>query len=53
MKDNIFNKLVLFLQKLEQQGISYSLAHHREEAFMVTVVLPGERWEIELLNDGS
>lgn len=53
MKISIFDKLVLFLQNLEQQGISYTLAHHRDEAIMVTVVVPGERWEVEFLSDGS
>lgn len=53
MKSNVFNKLVVFLQKLEQQGISYTMAHHRDEAIMVTVALPGERWEVEFLSDGS
>lgn len=53
MKDNTFNKLILFLQNLEQQHISYTLAHYRDEAIMIIVTLPGERWEIEFLNDGS
>ncbi len=53
MKGNVFDKLVLFIQNLEQQGISYALAHHREEAIMVTVAVPGERWEVEFLSDGS
>lgn len=53
MKSNIFDKLVSFLQKLEQQGIVYTLAHHRDEAIMVNVAVPGERWEIEFLSDGS
>lgn len=53
MKSNIFEKLVSFLQKLEQQGIAYTLAHHRDEAIMVIVAVPGERWEIEFLSDGS
>ena len=53
MKSSIFDKLTLFLQNLEQQGISYTLAHHRDEAIMVTVAAPGERWEVEFLSDGS
>lgn len=53
MKSNIFDKLVLFLQNLEQQNIVYTLAHHRDEAIMVNVAVPGERWEIEFLSDGS
>lgn len=53
MKSNVFDKLVLFLQNLEQQGVSYTLAHHRDEAIMMTVAVPGERWEVEFLSDGS
>lgn len=53
MKSNIFDKLVSFLQNLEQQKIVYTLAHHRDEAIMVIVAVPGERWEIEFLSDGS
>lgn len=53
MKSNIFDKLVSFLKNLEQQEIVYTLAHHRDEAIMVIVAVPGERWEIEFLSDGS
>ncbi|MGB3262935.1 MAG: hypothetical protein WBA89_03170 [Microcoleus sp.] len=53
MKSNEFDRLLLFLQKLEKQAIDYSLAHHRDEAVMVIVAVPGERWEIEFLSDGS
>lgn len=53
MKSSIFDKLNLFLQNLEQQRISYTLAHHRDEAIMVTVAVPGERWEVEFLSNGA
>jgi hypothetical protein len=53
MKANGFDQLILFLQNLEKQTIDYSLAHHREEAVMVIVAVPGERWEIEFFSDGS
>ncbi|RCJ28636.1 hypothetical protein A6770_23085 [Nostoc minutum NIES-26] len=53
MKSNGFGKLVRFLNQLEQERISYSLAHHRDEAVMVNLVLPGERWEVEFFEDGS
>ncbi len=53
MKNNGFDRLILFLQKLEKQTIDYSLAHHRDEAVMVVVAVPAERWEIEFLSDGS
>ncbi len=53
MKTDIFNSLLLFLQNLEEQDISYTVAHDRDQAIMVAVAMPGERWEIEFLNDGS
>jgi hypothetical protein len=53
MNTQVFNSLVAFLDKLEHQKISYTLAHNREEAMMVLVAIPGERWEIEFMSDGS
>ncbi|MBE9161635.1 hypothetical protein [Tychonema sp. LEGE 06208] len=53
MKSNEFDRILLFLQRLGKQAIDYSLAHHRDEAVMVIVAVPGERWEIEFLSDGS
>lgn len=53
MKTDKIDRLLEFLQYLENQGISYTLGHHREEAIMVTVAVPGERWEVEFLRDGS
>jgi hypothetical protein len=53
MKREAFTKLTTFLCDLEQKGISYTLAHHRDDAIMVFVAAPGERWEIEFLDDGS
>ena len=53
MKNNKFGKLMAFLDNLEQEKISYTLARYRDEAIMVLVVVPGERWEVEFLKDGS
>ena len=53
MNTKVFNSLVAFLDKLEHQKISYTLAHNREEAMMVLVTIPGERWEVEFMSDGS
>lgn len=51
--NNIFNKLTSFLYNLEQDKISYTLACNRDKAIMVIVSVPGERWEIEFLDNGS
>lgn len=53
MKRNVFDKLTAFLTELESLQISYTLSHNRDEAIMVNVAAPGERWEIEFLEDGS
>ena len=53
MKNAIFYNLTNFLNRLEQKSISYTLAHHRDDSIMVFVAIPGERWEIEFLGDGS
>ncbi|MFM2063338.1 MAG: hypothetical protein RLZZ507_3008 [Cyanobacteriota bacterium] len=53
MKNNGFDKLIAFLNQLELDKISYTLAHNREETVMVNVAVPGERWEVEFFADGS
>ena len=53
MNGNVFARLTAFLSDLEQREISYTLAHNRDEAIMVNVAAPGERWEVEFLEDGS
>lgn len=52
-KKTVFGKLLLFLEELERSGIHYTLAHHRDESIMVIAAVPGERWEIEFLTDGT
>lgn len=53
MNTEVFTNLVAFLGKLEHQRISYTLAHNWEDALMVLVAVPGERWEIEFRSDGA
>lgn len=45
--------LLSFLQDLRDVKLHYELAHHRDEAIMVIVSVPGERWEVEFAEDGS
>ena len=44
MKTPLFQQIVTLLDKLEQSGIHYTLAHTREQALTVSVAVPGERW---------
>ena len=53
MSQHPFRKLTTFLKQLEQAHIHYTLASQRDDAIMVLVTVPGERWEIEFLEDGS
>jgi len=53
MSDPIFARLTTFLACLDRAKIHYTLACHRDHAIMVLVTLPGERWEIEFIDDGS
>ncbi len=48
-----FRKLTTFLKQLEQANIHYTLASHRDDAIMVLITAPGERWEVEFMEDGS
>ena len=53
MKDKVYRRFIEFLNDLERSKIYYTLAHHREEAIMVLIAVPGERWEVEFMSDGS
>ena len=48
-----FKEFNAFLNKLEENKIFYKLDKIRGEAIMVAVVVPGQRWEIEFLDDGT
>ncbi|HLQ98617.1 MAG TPA: DUF3885 domain-containing protein [Candidatus Dormibacteraeota bacterium] len=47
------NYLLEILNKLEEKNIYYQLNKIRKEAIMVEIALPGQRWEIEFLDDGT
>lgn len=46
------NRLMTFLEELEDRDIYYKLNKIRD-AVLVEVVVPGERWEVEFFRDGS
>ena len=41
------------LRRLQAAKIFYRLSHNREDALTVEVAVPGERWEIDFLEDGT
>jgi hypothetical protein len=48
-----FGRLVEFLNRLDAAHVSYTLRHTRLESVMVDIALPGWRWEVDFMLDGS
>ena len=51
--DSVFDRMLDFLEQLRRRKIFFSLSRERVDAIMVTIVVPGERWEVEYLRDGT
>jgi len=51
--ETTYAKMLGFLGRLDKHQVPYALAHVRPDASMVQFALPGERWEVEFLADGS
>jgi hypothetical protein len=51
--DGTIESVLQFLETLEQSSIDYELSTVRPEALMVSVAVPGQRWEIEFLSSGT
>jgi hypothetical protein len=49
----IFGRLLDLLNRLDAARIHYGLAHRRPDSVMIEVSLPGWRWEVEFMADGS
>ena len=49
----VYDKLLQFLDRLDEAAVPYRLERVRREAIMVQFALPGERWEVEFLDDGA
>jgi hypothetical protein len=49
----VFSGLLAFLRRLDAAHIRYTLRRSRDDAVMVQVAVPGERWEIDFLEDGD
>ncbi|MFF2529957.1 hypothetical protein [Brevibacillus sp. DP1.3A] len=47
------NELNDLLNKLEERHIFYRLSKIRSESIMIEVAVPGQRWEIEIMEDGT
>ncbi len=49
---NTLGKALAFLDQLEAAKIWYRLDHVRD-SLLVTIAVPGERWEVEFFEDDS
>ena len=52
MAPNPLEKLLGFLSELDRHKIFCKLTRVRDEAVMVEIAVPGERWEVEFFGDG-
>jgi hypothetical protein len=46
MNGDVFRTLLDFLRRLKRAKIAHSLRQCRDDALMVEIRVPGERWEI-------
>ena len=42
-----------FIDRLGEQKLHDTLASYRDHAIMISVAVPGERWEVEFFDDGT
>lgn len=47
------NSIFEIIAKLERAKIHFTLSRIREESILIIVAVPGERWEIEVMEDGT
>jgi hypothetical protein len=50
MKTDIFRQFLDLLRRLDAAKIAHRLNQCREDALMIEVDIPGERWEIEFVD---
>jgi hypothetical protein len=53
MNQDTFRQILALLQRLDEAKIAHRLAQHRDDALMIEVDVPGERWEIEFVDYGD
>jgi hypothetical protein len=46
------SKAAEFRRELDRRHVAYELQIVRDEALMMSVAVPGERWEVEFFDDG-
>jgi hypothetical protein len=48
-----FSQLIQFLERLQRASLHYSLDTIRPNGLLVSVAVPGQRWEVEFFTDGT
>jgi hypothetical protein len=48
-----FDALSRVLRQLDAAQIHHAFSHYRDDAISIAAVVPGERWEIDVLEDGE
>jgi hypothetical protein len=51
--DDQFKRLLDFIRRLDEVGLSHRLKSVRPESVCVEVDVPGERWEVEFMEYGG
>jgi hypothetical protein len=53
VKADPFARLMEITRDLEAAGIHYTVAKYRYDGVSLCATVPGERWEIDVLEDGT
>ena len=53
MTPDRFDTLMGIIEKLKAAKIHFELAYHRYDGISINATVPGERWEIDVLEDGD
>ena len=48
-----FQKIMDIVNRLKRANIFLSVDNYREDAISIKAVVPGQRWEIDVLSDGT
>ena len=48
--NDTFRSILDLLRRLDEAKIAYELRHSRDDALMIEVAVPGQRWEIEFVD---
>jgi hypothetical protein len=48
--NDTYRRILDLLRRLDEAKIYYELRHSRDDALMIEVAVPGQRWEIEFVD---